>query len=332
MYEVHSLHAIQIGAVKVNVGVESNAGRKFRGKHLLKEGIMTCDFESLSCPMCGGELIYSEGTHDLCCIKNTSELSSLEMGRSRNVETAADRGERFRTMPGDKLEGSGRALHEPRAGYGSTDGSARINGPGLADEAHVELRTLQTLETVTEKSEGTHIKGAGSVEEASVEMKEYNSTGQAAEKSKIARTKKSRFAEGMHVELRTPQTLETVTEKSENTRRCVFAVSFTESANFGTLWSIRTVHGGTNYFALMRLIDKIEKRQKRGAPLAANVPNLPRKVERSKECKLAFRYSLEVEDLYSIKYSSETVNKLAMYYGLSEPDIRHIQAVEIGEG
>jgi len=112
---------------------------------------------------------------------------------------------------------------------------------------------------------------------------------------------------------------------------CVFAVSFTESGEYGTLWSIRTVHGGTNYFALMRLMDKIEKRQRKGAPLAANVPNLPRKVERSKECKLAFRYSLEVEDLYSIKFSSETVNKLAMYYVLSERDIRRIQAVEIGE-
>ena len=263
---------------------------------------MTYDFESLSCPMCGGELIYSEGTHDLCCAKNTYELSSMEMGRGRSVEASGDggwgqqanvvcereqdkinrtampgdksedrgefstampgdesedRGERLSAMPGDKLGDSGRAFHEPRAGYGRVDGN---------DETPGEVSTPQASDRVVKKSS-----------------------------------------------------------------ECVFALSFTESGKYGTLWSIRTVHGGTNYFSLMRLMDKIEKRQRRGEPLAANVPNLPRKVERSKECKLAFRYSIEVEDLYSIKYSSETVDRLAMYYGLTEPDIRHIQAIEIGE-
>jgi hypothetical protein len=42
--------------------------------------------------MCGGELIYSEGTHDLCCVKNP-------------YESAAAREE-------------GGVLHEERAEYG----------------------------------------------------------------------------------------------------------------------------------------------------------------------------------------------------------------------
>ncbi len=31
-------------------------------------------FDHLRCPMCGGELVYSEGTHDLCCRNNPYEL------------------------------------------------------------------------------------------------------------------------------------------------------------------------------------------------------------------------------------------------------------------
>lgn len=253
---------------------------------------MTYDFEPLSCPMCGGELMYSEGTHDLCCVRNTPELLNTETGRGRTGETTGDGGERSAAMPGDKdgdggerisampgneLEQRGGTLHEQKVRYGSAH-----------EEVNAELSIHQLGERASESPE--------SVEEAHVGVNEYRMSKRDVEKS----------------------------------TECVFALSFTESGKHGTLWSIRTVHGRTNYFSLMRLMGKIEKRQSRGEPLAANVPNLPRKVERSKECKLAFRYSLEIEDLYSIKYSSETVDKLAMYYGLTEPDIRHIQAAEIG--
>lgn len=121
-------------------------------------------------------------------------------------------------------------------------------------------------------------------------------------------------------------------EDKEKPKACVFALTFTESGRCGTLWSIRTVHDTTNCFALMSLMKKIEKRQRAGEPLAPNVPNLPRKVERSEATKLAFRYSIEVEDLYSIRYSSETAERLASFYGLSVRDVRHIRDADIEEG
>jgi hypothetical protein len=126
------------------------------------------------------------------------------------------------------------------------------------------------------------------------------------------------------------------TSKSRNTgseqpKLCVFGVSFTESANNGTLWSIRAVHGETNYAALMRLLQNIEERTRNNKPLAANIPNLPKKIERSKVSKLAFRYSLEIEDLYSIKYSTETLERLAMFYNLTEKEIRHIKQSDVME-
>lgn len=233
-----------------------------RDKHLHKEGTMTDDFEPLSCPMCGGELRYSEGTHDLCCVENTPELLNTETGRGRR-------------------EAPVKGFHEPRARYGALE----VGGEG----------TRAVEEACSCNNNGVRVKEDG---EDTAELRSVN------------------MSEGSGDLAETP---------------CVFALSFTQSGNFGTLWSIRTVHGGTNYFALMRLIDKIEKRQRRGEPLAANVPNLPRKVERSKESKIAFRYKIELEDLYSIKYSSETVSKLAIYYGLTEPDIRHIQSVKLCE-
>ena len=39
---------------------------------------METDFDYLRCPMCGGELIYSEGTHDLCCRRNRPEAGEEE--------------------------------------------------------------------------------------------------------------------------------------------------------------------------------------------------------------------------------------------------------------
>jgi hypothetical protein len=108
-------------------------------------------------------------------------------------------------------------------------------------------------------------------------------------------------------------------------------VSFTESSRFGTLWSVRLVHGETNYFALMRLMQKIEKRRAAGEPLAANAPHPPRKRERTRAGRIAFRYGIEEEDVYSIKYSTETVARLAIFYGIPERDVRRIQAEEVEE-
>jgi len=116
-----------------------------------------------------------------------------------------------------------------------------------------------------------------------------------------------------------------------NSDLCFFGMSFTESAYKGTLWSIRIVDGETNYAALMRLMRDIEKRVRAKQPLAANVPNLPKKIERNKVTKLAFRYNLEIEDLYSIKYSTETIERLAMFYNLTQKEVRHIKQTDIME-
>jgi len=35
-------------------------------------------FDHLRCPICGSELIYSEGTHDLCCTNNPYERMSRD--------------------------------------------------------------------------------------------------------------------------------------------------------------------------------------------------------------------------------------------------------------
>ncbi len=109
---------------------------------------------------------------------------------------------------------------------------------------------------------------------------------------------------------------------------CVFAVSFTESGRFGTLWSMRTVHAETNYFSLTRLMQKIEKRLRNGEPLAANAPHPTKKRERSAAAKLAFRFGIEEEDVYSIRFSTETVKRLALFYGISERDVRRIREAE----
>jgi hypothetical protein len=122
---------------------------------------------------------------------------------------------------------------------------------------------------------------------------------------------------------------------SENNKRntdlCFFGMSFTESAYKGTLWSIRIVDEKTNYSSLMRLMQDAEKRFRAKEPLAANVPNLPKKIERNKVTKLAFRYNLEIEDLYSIKYSTETIERLAMFYNLTQKEVRHIKQTDIME-
>jgi len=133
---------------------------------------MTYDFEPLSCPMCGGELMYSEGTHDLCCVKNASELSSLETGRGRSVETTV---------------GSGRTLHELRAGYGSM---------GRNDETPDEWSTDKTNEQAVENFGNEHINRPGLAEGARAETDEYRANERDMEKSEDADTKRAGFAEG----------------------------------------------------------------------------------------------------------------------------------------
>ena len=43
-------------------------------KKFIKETKMAEEFEHLNCPICGSELVYSEGTHDLGCRKNPKPL------------------------------------------------------------------------------------------------------------------------------------------------------------------------------------------------------------------------------------------------------------------
>lgn len=81
----------------------------------------------------------------------------------------------------------------------------------------------------------------------------------------------------------------------------------------------------------MRLMQKIEKRRANGEPLAANTPYQPRKRERTRAGKIAFRYGIEEEDVYSIKFSSETVKRLAVFYGIPERDVKRIREEEVEE-
>ncbi len=117
--------------------------------------------------------------------------------------------------------------------------------------------------------------------------------------------------------------------RNKTTTGCVFAVSFSVSAHRGTLWSIRTVDDRTNYKKLNKMLREIEVRRQNDQYLADNIPNQPKKIVRSRVTKLAFRYSLEKEDIYSIKYSSESPDRLALFYGISETDVRMIREAEV---
>lgn len=50
---------------------------------------------------------------------------------------------------------------------------------------------------------------------------------------------------------------------------CLFTISFDKDGNGITRWTIEVVRDNVNYFALMRLMDKIEKRTKRVQRLAS---------------------------------------------------------------
>ena len=261
-------------------------------------------FEHLRCPMCGGELIYSEGTHDLCCVRNPYESAA---GRAEGV-----------------------GLHEERAEYGGGEDAHTYKVWGEEEGSQKFINNyIKDPHPILPPASGEGIK---------------NMLG-----GKVA---SAPIAEGASVELHTP-----VKGHSEESavyvdagevsageedkaihsaapvkgHGCVFAVSFTESARFGTLWSVRVVHGETNYFALMRLMQKIEKRRAAGEPLAANAPHPMKRRERSPAARLAFRFGIEEEDVYSIKFSSETVKRLAVFYGIPERDVKRIREEELGE-
>jgi len=113
--------------------------------------------------------------------------------------------------------------------------------------------------------------------------------------------------------------------------RCTFAVSFTTSENYGTLWSVRLDRSKTNYEIYLDLMVDIEKRLSENIPLAENTPDAPRgQASWTKEEQICRRYNLEVEDLYSICYSSESIDELAVYYGLDVRDIKSIKDIEGG--
>ena len=215
---------------------------------------MAEEFDHLPCPICGSELVYSEGTHDLGCENNPKPF---ERGNKNNKGF----------------------LHEDVGLYGP----------------------INTV--VTDKSPTDKIGFEG-------EKANYNNVCELPHNIENSQSS--------NIEIK----------KSD---LCAFGMSFTESARKGILWSIRIIDGQTNYAALLRLMQNVEKRVRAKLPLAANVPNLPKKIERSKVKKLAFRYNLAIEDLYSIKYSTETIDRLAMFYNLTNKEIRHIKQTDVME-
>lgn len=224
---------------------------------------MAEEFNHLPCPICGSELVYSEGTHDLGCKKNPKPFDGPNKKRERH-------------------------LHESSVSYG--------NGAEPRKAMDEDLNT-------------------------SKESNNYKSY-------KLCDYKNSDSINNICDMISSVQNSECPDGESNY---CVFGMSFTESAKNGTLWSIRIVDGETNYAALMRLMQNVEKRVRANTPLAANVPNLPKKIERTNASKLAFRYNLETEDLYSIKYSTETIDRLAMFYNITSKEVRHIKQTDILE-
>lgn len=233
---------------------------------------MAEEFDHLYCPICGSELVYSEGTHDLGCRNNPKPCGN---------------------QSSKKLNPKKNSLHEEVGPYGSCNKSSgdrhKIDNPSTPSE---DSRN-NSYKFCNNKSQGRH-----------------NNVCELPSNTEKHESPKMQYP------------------KSDS---CVFGMSFTESAQKGTLWSIRIIDGETNYAALMRLMQTVEKRVKANRALAANVPNLPKKIERTKVKKLAFRYNLEVEDLYSIKYSTETIERLAMFYNLTNKEIRHIKQSDVME-
>jgi len=250
---------------------------------------METDFDYLRCPMCGGELIYSDGTHDLCCRRNRPEAG----------EDAAEAEE-----PGQAYAASGdyeaSALSEEREAYGAYSAGGGFGGP---------------------MHPGFHA-GAGAIPGG------RKGLGGA----RLRKARQPVPADRPHVSrkgFRRSAGLVAREGGAPPEEGCIFALSFTGSGDQGTLWSVRTDHRRTDYFALMRLLRRIEKRVENGEQLAPNIPNTARKVERSPVLKLAFKYGLEEEDIYSIRHSTESVDRLAHFYNLTEGEIRGIKRVKL---
>jgi len=248
---------------------------------------METDFDYLRCPMCGGELIYSEGTHDLCCRRNGQEAG--EEGATEDGQIYAAAGE---------YEAS--SLCEEREAYGACAG----DGAGTARSGLLA-------------SAAAPATGAGRTGRGGARLRKARPTN--PDRPHVSR-KGFRRSAGLMAR-------EGATQPEAG---CVFAVSFTGSGGHGTLWSLRTDHRNTNYFSLMRLLQRIEKRVENGEPLAPNIPNTARKVERSPVLKLAFKYGLEEEDIYSIRHSTESVERLALFYGITEKEVKEIKRASMG--
>ncbi len=333
-------------------------------------------FEHLRCPMCGGELIYSEGTHDLCCVRNTYESAAAcavrEGGALHEERAGYGGGEREDAY---KAWGEGGRLRQSAGGSVSVDmrypltqthsGSGGMEQDVDADRSlcsesdrmltcshpfHAGERGKEN-ETVEHQTGGEHshtVTGDSPVPDAPVKPRAGESVVCVADAGEVSAGEENKAIHSAapvkgHGSERAPadrgrlQHSHAGTDNSQSSdtpvkgHGCVFAVSFTESARLGTLWSVRLVHRDTNYFALMRLMQKIEKRRASGEPLAANAPFQLKKRERSPAARLAFRFGIEEEDVYSIKFSSETVKRLAVFYGITEREVRMIRETELGE-
>lgn len=237
---------------------------------------MSEEFDHLYCPICGSELVYSEGTHDLGCKNNPKPCGN----QSKRQRTSLDKN----------------SLHEEPGLYGSCNKNIEYKSP---------------IDNLVAPDENSNYKSY-----------------------KFCNNKKHKSEDSYKNVCELPHNLENLKSpdvEKEKADFCVFGMSFTESAKKGTLWSIRIIDGETNYAALMRLMQTVEKRVRVNQALAANVPNLPKKIERTKVTKLAFRYNLEIEDLYSIKYSTETIERLALFYNLTNKEIRHIKQSDVME-
>ncbi|HML96509.1 MAG TPA: hypothetical protein PKC29_13885 [Thermodesulfobacteriota bacterium] len=251
---------------------------------------METDFDYLRCPMCGGELIYSEGTHDLCCRRNSPEAGEAAAGAEEQEQAYA--------APGDH---DAPTLCEEREAYGASPGSG-----GSGGSMHQGFHAGAPAHGGRTGLGGARLRKAR--QSVPADRPHVSRKGFRRSAGLVAREGGAPSGDG-----------------------CLFALSFTGSGGHGTLWSVRTDHHNTNYFALMRLFQRIEKRVENGEQLAPNIPNTARKVERSPVLKLAFKYGLEEEDIYSIRHSTESVERLAHFYNLTEGEIRVIKRAKLEE-
>ncbi|MEW6144558.1 MAG: hypothetical protein AB1598_06015 [Thermodesulfobacteriota bacterium] len=282
-------------------------------------------FEHLRCPMCGGELIYSEGTHDMCCSRNPYESMSSE-----EWEAAAALRERRGEYGAGGTEGGDGRPHIYKVWNEGERGNLRLALRAAAEQGHKSPDSADAMQDAGSMMQDD-------TEECEVRHRTEGASAGGADDTPASAVPIQGRAEGSAVYADAGELSAGEENKALHSaapvkgHKCVFAVSFTESSRFGTLWSVRIAHGETNYFALMRLMQKIEKRRAAGEPLAANSPHPPKKRERTRAGRIAFHFGLEEEDVYSIKYSTETVRRLALFYGIPERDVRRIQAEDVEE-